>query len=97
MQATKQKTPTSPENLVRIEAMALGFQDLLGNLYDRWQDEKDYEDINEYGDVIKGKLPEGFKLQEMTKRPFGFKFNLGTEAEYHLFISCNNMEWKRTA
>ena len=40
----------------------------LNYLYCRWQDEKQYEDINDYLDAIKEKVPEAFKI---TKRPFG--------------------------
>lgn len=44
---------------------------LLCNLWERWQDEKEYEDIEDYGKVIAKEL--GFKSVEMSKRPFGFK------------------------
>lgn len=39
-------------------------------LYERWQDEKEYEDIAEYLECIKKKIPEAYKI---TKRPFGIK------------------------
>ncbi len=45
----------------------------LGNLYGRWLDEQEYEDIKDYGDVIKKTLPEGLTMLKMTKRPFGFQ------------------------
>ncbi|MEF9983752.1 MAG: hypothetical protein RR806_07495 [Oscillospiraceae bacterium] len=40
---------------------------LFCNLYERWQDEKDYEDIAEYLKVIQKSIPEAIKI---TKRPF---------------------------
>lgn len=45
---------------------------LITGLYWRWLDERECEDINEYGKVIAQEL--GFPVK-MTKRPFGFKFD----------------------
>lgn len=42
--------------------------DMLFNLWSRWQDEKDYEDIQDYLIVIQNHIPEACKI---TKRPFG--------------------------
>ena len=55
----------------RVQKVMANIQ-LIVNLYWRWLDEREYEDINEYGKVIASKL--GFPVQ-MTKRPFGFKFD----------------------
>ena len=43
-------------------------------LCQRWQDEKEYEDIKEYALAFEKK----FQLKEVepTKRPFGFKFKI---------------------
>lgn len=46
-------------------------------LYKRWQDEKDYEDFNEYVAVMMKSMPTGSKLIKGTKRPFGLTFNYG--------------------
>ena len=43
--------------------------DLIFYLYERWQDEKEYEDIEDYLKAIQNKAPEAFKIH---KRPFGF-------------------------
>lgn len=53
-------------------------QTLVGNLYARWQDEKEYEDINDYGKPVQKALDKiGGKLVSMHKRPFGFTYELG--------------------
>ena len=39
-------------------------------LYERWQDEKEYEDIKDYLAVVQKSVPGAYK---MTRRPFGFK------------------------
>lgn len=41
---------------------------LLCNLWERWQDEKEYEDINDYLTVIQKHIPEA---KIISKRPFG--------------------------
>ena len=42
--------------------------DFLFYLYERWQDEKEYEDIKDDLKEIKNHIPQA---QRMTKRPFG--------------------------
>jgi len=46
---------------------------LIG-LYERWLDEKEYEDIDDYLDVVKQSRPNAFK---MNKRPFGYDQKCG--------------------
>jgi hypothetical protein len=50
-------------------------------LHERWKDEEDYEDFNEYRKSMRANLPPGSSLMRMTQRPFrvlftcdGFKF-----------------------
>jgi len=62
----------------------------LFNLYDRWRDESEYEDINPYGDVIIKTINEQFpqygaSLVASTKRPFGVKINLDGQ-KFHIKI-----------
>ncbi len=56
-----------------VEEMAKIINDVHGNflfsLYERWQDEKEYEDFSDYAEVFKKKVPETIKG---TKKPFGF-------------------------
>jgi len=59
------------------------------NLYDRWRDESEYEDINDYGkaifNTINGQYPDyGVTLLATTKRPFGVKIQVG-ERKVHIF------------
>lgn len=58
----------APDRVQKVMANA----QLIANLYWRWLDEHQYEDIAEYGKVIEDKL--GFPVK-MTKRPFGFTFD----------------------
>lgn len=43
----------------------------MGELAERWKEEKFCEDINDYKKVIEDYFK--IKIQSMTKRPFGFK------------------------
>ena len=60
------------------------------NLYDRWCDESEYEDINQYGDVIIKTINNQFpqfcvSLVSSTKRPFGVKIDLDGQ-KFHIQI-----------
>lgn len=51
------------------------------NLYDRWRDESEYEDINEYGKCLYGTISRefpnfGVEYVSSTKRPFGVKVRM---------------------
>ena len=46
-------------------------------LYERWQDEKEYEDFNDYVTIMMKYMPEGATLVKGTKRPFGVVINYG--------------------
>jgi len=91
------RTPTSPANLAKINKMYEVLQDTMLNLAGRWQDEGKYENIEDYRKVIEKSLPAGFSITKMTKRPFGFQFKIGTEAEYAIIVSGRKYEWKRVA
>ena len=47
----------------------------FANLWNRWQDEQWYEDINEYGKVLHGAINkiDECMLFKATKKPFGVK------------------------
>lgn len=92
---TQAQTPTSAADLVRINALFKDLQTTMVNLASRWMDESQYEDINDYRKVIEAKLPAGFVIVKMTKRPFGFHFNIGTSATYKMFCSGRRYSWSR--
>ena len=88
-------TPTTPENLKRIDDMFTTIEDMMIRLYNRWQDEQDYENIEDYRLPIQRELPAGFVITKMTKRPFGFKFDIGTDAMYQVYVTAGQLGWKR--
>lgn len=51
-------------------------QKLFGDLYYRWQDEKEYEDINEYGAAIVRNFPNRVEDLTMRKSPFAARFTI---------------------
>ena len=73
-------------NIVNNESVANTFM----RLYDRWQDEKEYEDIKEYGKVLADTIAKQFptynvSLIKATKRPFGVQIKV-CEANIHVWV-----------
>jgi hypothetical protein len=66
-------------NPTHTQARAL-YQDikpLFENLYCRWLDEREYEDIQDYRKVLQDAIDGSTvpaKITKMLKRPFGFRF-----------------------
>ena len=57
----------------KVEKLLKVLDDQLGYGYGRWQDEKEYEDINEYAILYAGKAKQlGWEITKMTARPYGF-------------------------
>ena len=89
--------PTSPKTIAKINKMFNELQEDIEYLYARWQDEKDYEDIEEYGMVIKSKLSKEFTFVGMMGYPkFGFSFSIEGNTYW---MGCDGAitEWKRTS
>ncbi len=83
------------------KAIALKFyhdiEELVANLWCRWQDEKAYEDIADYGKVIAKEVEAiGGVFGAMKKRPFGFTYKLGG-AEYLVTMAGSKYAYKRIA
>lgn len=73
----------------------LNQQKLMANLFSRWQDEFEMEDINDYAVQLKKEVEKiGGSFIKMTKKPFGFQFELDG-AFYHIFISKRKYQYKR--
>ena len=67
-------------------------EEVVSNAYERWLDEKEYEDINDYAILFQSKVEAiGGQFIRMTKRPFGFIYTLD-EATYQ--VSINNTRYK---
>ena len=67
----------------------------LSYLYDRWQDEREYEDFKMYEkamrDLLKEVQPEAYFIKA-TKRPFGYTFNFnGLQIQFK--VTSKNMQW----
>ena len=72
-------------------------EDRLVYLYSRWQDEKEYEDFNEYIESAKESVTEaGGTFVSMKKRPFYVEIEIGKYRIRITVTSCH-YEWKRVA
>ena len=67
------------------------------NLYSRWLDESEYEDINDYSINLKNEVEKiNGKFLKMYKKPFGFTFQL-SNATYQIMIKSSQYQYKRIA
>lgn len=66
-----QQGSQKPQESSKVQKVK-GCRQFISGLYLRWLDEKEYEDIEDYGKALARQL--GFEV-EMTKKPFGFKFD----------------------
>ena len=96
-------TPTTEIEKAKITAAMKVISQLMENLYTRWLDEREYEDINDYKKVIVESLAKNvlketrINLRKMTKRPFGFHFDIGTNVVYSYDINLRSRGWSRVS
>lgn len=92
IQLPPRNAPASPIARGFSEAVA----DLSFNLWNRWQDEKDYEDINDYLEPYKPLAKKyGVELIKMTKRPFGLQFRISDGREYQISTTSRATGYQR--
>jgi hypothetical protein len=88
-------TPTTPESIKLLNTTIQSIERSMSHFYIRWLDEREYEDIKDYQVAIQSQLPSNFNITKMNKKPFGFNFNIGTDAKYQVFINSKSYGWKR--
>lgn len=76
--------PATQELWNKLHAGELG--ETIANLFERWQDEKEYEDIKDYREPIQKLLPEGVVIKHMTRSPFGFRFTFNGKMYYFRIV-----------
>jgi hypothetical protein len=71
----------------------------LENLYFRWEDEKEFEDFNDYKKILKGSLPSNCHFINATKKPFAVVFNVDGAPRYkfRIIINQKHIQWKAKA
>lgn len=74
----------------------------LVELWARWQDEHEYENINDYSVPIQREADKfGITIVKMHKRPFGFSFKVNEAGHehkvYQLKVSSRNISFQRVA
>ena len=65
--------------LAETFALAVCRMPTIGYLVGRWQDEKEYEDPEEYLAKLREVVPDGVILTKFLRRPFGCRFTAGGE------------------
>ena len=78
---------TSP-GLIAFRAV----QSKLEYLYDRWQDEKEYEDFSEYKETLEKAFTEqGATVTKVTKSPFAAHFTASDGLRYIAKVTSRNI------
>ncbi len=73
--------------------------DFLGDLYGRWQDEKEYEDFNDYVGVMKkmilARSPKMTTFVRGSKRPFGITIQIpGFPYKVQVVVGSRHVGWQ---
>ncbi len=95
---TRKQFKTSPEDMEFITEFAHCLEMTMLNLYSRWLNEGKYEDIEDYRAVIVkalGKHADRLYIVAMSKKPFGFTFQMDSGFRYTLTMTITKYEWKR--
>ena len=67
------------------------FAEYLQYLRERWNDEREYEDWNEYVAGAKNKCPAELKFKKLTKRPFAAWVVMPDGVECRVRVSAKDM------
>jgi len=68
--------PDADRDLITLVFEDKVFSKFFCYLYSRWQDEREFENLDDYKKVIQERLPEEFQVTSMSNRPFEFRFKL---------------------
>lgn len=85
-------------NFDELNNISENLYNLMSYLYDRWYDEREYEDIKTYAQPIQKAIE---MPVTMTKRPFGFKTTLQYQyrngvvltSEFKVFFKNDRYQW----
>lgn len=71
-------------------------QERLSYLWARWLDEREYEDWEDYADVMKGLAEEhpGVTFVKAHKRPFGFTAKVEDDEQWQYQLSVTATRWR---
>jgi hypothetical protein len=79
----------------RMDEVMLKLEGPMTNLYSRWQDERLYEDIADYGKALEKNLPEGWELVKMLSKPFAMILKHPQfPYQVSLSVTARNIGWK---
>lgn len=67
--------------------------DKVAYLFARWQDEKEFEDFEDYRAHMRDCLPEGATLTRMTPRPFRVEYTMPDGARRWISSTTRKTEW----
>ena len=86
-------TTHAPDNKAVHDELQKQFAPILDRLeylHDRWQDEKEYEDWNDYVDAMQKLTPTSTTFMKATKRPFGFEVKTDGGGGFQFFANTTS-------
>lgn len=76
------------------DTQVTSLSDYLVYLHNRWIDEREYEDFNEYRKAMSNKLAEnGCKMIKFTKRPWQIVFTMSDGSRKWMKVRGDTLEW----
>lgn len=67
----------------------------IDNLAARWDDEQEFEDINDYKDAIQTHAtPFGLTVTAMTKRPFGCTLQSSDKKNFRIVVTTKQIKFE---
>lgn len=86
---------TQAQTTTKAAAFFEAAQDLFSTLYCRWQDEQEYEDINDYAQPLQAiAAKHGVTITKMNKRPFGCNFTTD-KGSYVIKVTARAYEYQQ--
>lgn len=85
--------PISPEGQ-KVNAFVNEGAEAIAYLYDRWQDEKEHENINDYSKPLEALATKhGLKIEQMNKKPFGCTVSINNR-KFKVDANARSIGWK---
>lgn len=80
----------------KVEKLLAVLDQPIGYGYERWQDEKEYEDIADYAVLYEAKAKKlGWEITKMIPRPYGFRaVHKKAKVELEVAVRANELTWR---
>jgi len=92
-----EKTKMTDKTRTKIKTIFATIQNKMVRLYERWQDEREYENFDVYVEIVKNIINkmrfDDVTFIKLTKRPFSAICKVD-DYEVHIIVTANQYKWK---